>query len=105
MRKVNLQDALDRFSEHWKPRIVGELNGQHVKLAKFKGDFVWHSHDDEDELFYVVKGQMEMQLRDQVVTVGGGGAHHHPSGSGALPPSGRGGPPHALRACWDTQYR
>lgn len=64
MNKVNLRQKLDSFSEHWNPKIVGELNGQHVKLVKLQGDFVWHHHDHEDELFMVVKGRLCMQLRD-----------------------------------------
>ena len=67
MEKVNLSEKLSRFSDHWNPRIVGELNGQHVKLAKFKGEFVWHKHDAEDELFYVLKGSFKMQFRDKTV--------------------------------------
>ncbi len=67
MQKVNLNDKLALFSDHWNPRIVGELNGQHVKLAKLKGEFVWHKHDDEDELFYVLKGQFKMEFRDKTV--------------------------------------
>jgi mannose-6-phosphate isomerase-like protein (cupin superfamily) len=63
MEKVNLAAKLARFSEHWSPKIVGELNGQHVKLAKLKGEFVWHHHDDEDELFLVIKGRLRMELR------------------------------------------
>lgn len=69
MEKVNIQHKLSLFSEHWSPRIVGELNGQHVKLVKFKGEFVWHKHDHEDELFYVVKGSFNMEYRDKTVTV------------------------------------
>lgn len=69
MEKVNIQQKLSLFSEHWSPKIVGELNGQHVKLVKFKGEFVWHKHDDEDELFYVVKGSFNMEYRDKTITV------------------------------------
>lgn len=69
MNKVNLKDKLDRFSEHWSPKIVGELNGQHVKLAKLKGEFVWHKHDNEDELFYVIQGTLKMEFRDKTVVV------------------------------------
>jgi len=65
MKKVNLADKLASFSEHWSPRIVGELNGQHVKLVKFQGEFVWHHHDDEDELFLVVHGSFRMEYRDE----------------------------------------
>ncbi len=65
--KVVLAEKLAQFSEHWSPRIVGELNGQHVKLVKFVGEFVWHHHDHEDELFLVVSGSFEMQFRDRTV--------------------------------------
>jgi mannose-6-phosphate isomerase-like protein (cupin superfamily) len=64
MQKVSLDDALSRFTEHWSPRIVGGLNGQHVKLVKFQGEFVWHHHADEDELFLVVRGSFRMDYRD-----------------------------------------
>jgi mannose-6-phosphate isomerase-like protein (cupin superfamily) len=64
MQKVNLADVLGTFSEHWQPRIVGELNGQQVKVVKLAGEFVWHHHESEDELFLVLKGSMTMQLRD-----------------------------------------
>ena len=63
MDLVNLHDKLASFHDFWNPRIVGELNGQHVKLAKLKGEFVWHHHDTEDELFLVVAGRLRMQLR------------------------------------------
>lgn len=65
MEKVNIAGKLASFSEHWSPRIAGELNGQHVKLVKFRGDFVWHHHDDEDELFLVVRGSFRMEYRDE----------------------------------------
>lgn len=65
MRKVNLEEKFSQFSDHWNPRIIGELNNQHVKLAKFKGDFVWHSHENEDELFMVIKGRLLLRFRDQ----------------------------------------
>jgi mannose-6-phosphate isomerase-like protein (cupin superfamily) len=67
MDKVNLQEKLASFSDHWNPRIVGELNGQHVKLVKFQGPFVWHHHDDEDELFLVVQGRFRMEFQDRDV--------------------------------------
>jgi mannose-6-phosphate isomerase-like protein (cupin superfamily) len=60
MEKVNLREKLGQFDDHWNPRIVGELNGQHVKLVKFQGPFVWHRHEAEDELFLVVKGRFRM---------------------------------------------
>ena len=67
MEKINLDQKLSLFSDHWNPRIVGELNGQHVKLAKLKGEFVWHHHEHEDELFYVVKGKLRIEFRDKTV--------------------------------------
>jgi len=65
MNKVRLAEKFASFSDHWAPRIAGELNGQHVKLVKFQGDFVWHHHDHEDELFLVVRGSFRMEYRDE----------------------------------------
>lgn len=83
--KINIQEKLDRFDDHWNPRIVSELNGQQVKLAKLKGEFVWHSHAEEDELFYVLEGQLEMQFHDRSVWLSPGemitipkGVEHRP---------------------------
>lgn len=67
--KVNLQNKFSQFADYWNPRIAGELNGQHVKLAKLKGEFVWHHHEQEDELFLVVKGILRMELRDQTIDI------------------------------------
>ncbi len=85
MEKVNLAQKLGQFSESWQPRIVAELNGQHVKLVRFKGPFVWHHHDNEDELFLVVKGRFRMELRDRVIPLEAGeflvvprGVEHRP---------------------------
>ena len=72
MKKVNLEEQLGSFADYFNPRIAGELNGQQVKLVKFKGEFVWHHHDNEDELFYVVNGSFEMHLRDRIITVNKG---------------------------------
>jgi mannose-6-phosphate isomerase-like protein (cupin superfamily) len=69
INKVNIVNKLTQFDDYWNPRILGELNGQHVKLAKFKGEFVWHKHDKEDELFYVIKGNFTMEFRDRKVRV------------------------------------
>ena len=71
-KKVNLKEKLALFSEYWSPRIVGELNGQFVKLVKAKGTFDWHKHDEEDELFYVVKGSFKIELEDETVHVNEG---------------------------------
>jgi mannose-6-phosphate isomerase-like protein (cupin superfamily) len=86
MEKVNLAEKLSMFSDYFNPRVVGELNGQHVKLVKFNSDFVWHSHENEDELFYVVKGSFVMEFRDKNVTLNEGdflivprGVEHRPT--------------------------
>jgi mannose-6-phosphate isomerase-like protein (cupin superfamily) len=67
--KVNVAQKLSLFDEHWSPKIVGELNGQHVKLVKISGEFVWHHHDDEDEMFLVVDGRFRMEFRDGEVWI------------------------------------
>jgi mannose-6-phosphate isomerase-like protein (cupin superfamily) len=72
VQKVNLAQKLSTFSDYFNPKIVGELNGQHVKLVKFAGEFVWHHHDNEDELFYVVKGNFDMHLSDKIITINAG---------------------------------
>jgi len=82
---VNLTEKFALFRDHWSPKIVGELNGQQVKLVKFQGPFVWHKHDDEDELFLVHRGSFRMELRDGVVELRAGdflivprGVEHRP---------------------------
>ncbi len=72
LTKINLADKLAKFSEHWSPRIVGQVNDMHVKLVKLQGEFVWHHHDDEDELFLVIKGRLTMKLRDGELEIGEG---------------------------------
>lgn len=67
MEKVNLADKFALFDEYWSPKIVAELNGQHVKLAKISGEFDWHHHDNEDELFLVIRGRMSIELPDRSV--------------------------------------
>ena len=67
MTIVDLKEKFSLFDEYWKPKIVGELNGQYVKLAKLKGEFVWHQHENEDELFMVVQGNLKIKLKDQDV--------------------------------------
>lgn len=91
MDKVNLQEKLASFSDHWNPRIVAELNGQHVKLVKFQGPFVWHHHENEDELFLVVKGRFRMEFRDRDVWLEEGellvvprGVEHRPVAEGEV---------------------
>ncbi len=67
MDKINLNEKFSLFSEHWSPKIIGELNGQHIKLGKFQGEFIWHKHDDEDEAFFVMRGSFVMHLRDKTI--------------------------------------
>lgn len=67
MKKVNVSQKLLLFNEYWSPKIQGELNGQYVKLVKFKGEFVWHRHKNEDELFLVIKGKFRMEFRDKTI--------------------------------------
>lgn len=69
MEKINIAEKLSLFQDYFNPRIVGELNGQQVKLVKFCGEFVWHKHDNEDEMFYVLKGKFSIHFRDSVVEV------------------------------------
>ena len=85
MEKINLAAKLSLFNDYFNPRIVGELNGQQVKLVKFKGEFVWHHHDHEDELFYVINGSFDMQLEGRTITINEGeflimprGVEHRP---------------------------
>lgn len=70
--KVSLADKFARFTDHWSPKVVGELNGQQVKLAKLEGPFVWHKHDEEDELFLVHRGRLRLEFRDRVVELSAG---------------------------------
>ena len=67
--KINIREKLALFDEYWTPKIAGELNGQHVKLVKLSGEFVWHKHDNEDELFLVVQGALSMQFRERTVQI------------------------------------
>jgi mannose-6-phosphate isomerase-like protein (cupin superfamily) len=85
MNRVSLTDKLALIDEYWSPRVVGELNGQHVKLAKLRGEFIWHRHEVEDELFLVLKGRLVIELREGNVTLGEGeflivprGVEHRP---------------------------
>lgn len=91
MERIDLREKLERFDERWSPRIVAELNGQHVKLAKLEGEFVWHAHADEDELFLVLAGRLRIELRDGVVELGPGqmavvprGVEHRPVAAGEV---------------------
>lgn len=86
MERINLAEKFSLFSEQWSPKVVAELNGQHVKIAKLKGEFVWHQHDAEDELFLVVRGQLRLEFRDRTVVLEEGemmvvpaGVEHRPA--------------------------
>jgi mannose-6-phosphate isomerase-like protein (cupin superfamily) len=86
MQKINLAEKFSLFTEYWDPKIAGELNGQQVKLVKFKGPFIWHRHENEDELFLVIKGSFVMEFRDKVVELTAGeflivprGTEHRPN--------------------------
>ncbi len=84
--KINVAEKLKLITQHWQPGIVAELNGQHIKLVKLQGEFPWHSHDNEDELFFVLQGAITLELRDRVVALDAGeffvvprGVEHRPS--------------------------
>ena len=84
-RKVNLAEKLRQFQDHWKPRTVAQLNGSDVMVVKVQGEFVWHKHDDTDDFFLVLEGELQVRLRDRTVTLGPGelfvvpkGVEHQP---------------------------
>ena len=85
MQKVNLEEKLSQFTEHWQPRTVGQFNGHDIMVVKARGEFVWHSHEDTDDLFLVLKGRLSIELRDRSVELGPGelfvvprGVEHRP---------------------------
>lgn len=85
MAKVNLESKLSQFTEHWQPRTVAQFNGHDIMVVKAKGEFVWHSHDDTDDLFLVLKGNLKIELRDKTIELGPGelfvvpkGVEHRP---------------------------
>ncbi|MBP1905174.1 mannose-6-phosphate isomerase-like protein (cupin superfamily) [Paenibacillus turicensis] len=69
MQKVNIKEKLSKFNEHWSPKIIGEINDCYVKVVKLQGEFVWHKHDDEDEMFLVIKGTLTIKLRTEDITL------------------------------------
>lgn len=85
MDKINISEKFKLFSDYFNPRIVADLNGQHVKLAKLKGKFIWHSHENEDELFLVVKGKLTIEFRDNSVEINEGEFIVIPKGTEHLP--------------------
>ncbi len=85
MNKINLKQKFSLFDEYWTPKIIGELNGQYVKLAKVKGEMVWHKHDKEDELFLIIKGSLTIKLREKDVELNEGDVFIVPKGVEHLP--------------------
>ena len=85
MNGINLKEKFSLFKEYWNPKIVGELNGQYVKLAKLKGEFVWHKHENEDELFMVVKGKLTIRLKERDIELEEGEFYIIPRGVEHLP--------------------
>ena len=100
IEKVNLLEKLGRIREQWKPRIAGELNGQQVKLVRFQGEFVWHHHEHEDELFLVVKGRFRMEFRDARSGWRRASSSSSPAGSSTGP-----SPRKRPRSCCSSRHR
>jgi mannose-6-phosphate isomerase-like protein (cupin superfamily) len=92
MKVINIKSKFDQFSDQWSPKVIADLNGQHVKLAKIEGEFVWHDHKDEDELFYIVKGSLDIEFRDRKVTL--------QEGEMIVVPKGVEHKPIAKEECW-----
>ena len=91
MNKIDLKEKFSMVTDHWSPKIVAELNGQHVKIAKIKGEFEWHHHENEDELFWIIRGEMKMHLRDETIALSPGqifvvpkGVEHKPEAIGEV---------------------
>jgi len=88
--KVRLSDAFAAFSDHWAPRIVGSYNGNDIRIVKAEGDFVWHVHDDTDDFFLVLEGELDVELRDRTITLGPGELYIVPRGVEHRPVARRG---------------
>ena len=80
MGKINLKEKLALFSDHWSPKIITEMNEYQIKLVKIKGDFVWHNHEDTDELFFVIEGKMKIEFKDKIVELNEGEMYVVPKG-------------------------
>jgi len=80
MGKINLKEKLALFSDHWSPKIITEMNDYQIKLVKIKGDFVWHNHEDTDELFFVIEGKMKIEFKDKIVELNEGEMYVVPKG-------------------------
>lgn len=88
----DLEATFDQVTEHWSPKVIGQLNGQYVKIAKVLGEFVWHKHDDEDELFYIVKGRLQIEYEDHIADL--------EAGQFTIVPKGKMHRPVAKEECW-----
>ena len=80
MKVINIKEKFNQFSEHWTPKKIGELNGQQILLAKLKGEFIWHAHDNEDELFMIIKGLLIIEFRDKTIELNEGEMYIIPKG-------------------------
>lgn len=80
MKSINFADKLSKFSDHWSPKVIAEMNDYQFKLAKLEGEFVWHNHPDTDEVFIVIEGSMKIELEDGVVELGAGEMYVVPKG-------------------------
>ena len=85
MYSISLKQKFELFNEYWTPKILGKFNGQLIKIAKLKGEFIWHNHENEDELFFIVKGKLEIRYRDNTVHLSEGDIHIVPKGTDHLP--------------------
>jgi len=92
MQVINLKQKFSLFNDHWSPKIIGELNQQLVKIAKVKGEFVWHDHKEEDELFFIIKGQLKIEFREKTMTLN--------EGEMIIIPKGMEHKPVAEKECW-----
>lgn len=92
MQVINIKSKFNQFTDQWSPKVIADLNGQQVKLARLEGEFVWHDHKDEDELFYVVKGRLILEFRDKTVTLN--------EGDMIVVPKGVEHKPIAKEECW-----
>lgn len=85
MEKINLEEKFQLFNEYWSPKIIGEFNDSYVKIAKFKGEFTWHNHKNEDEMFYIIKGILTVKLRDKDIRLQEGESIIIPKGTDHMP--------------------
>lgn len=81
MKVINILEKFNLFNEHWTPKKIGELNGQQLLLAKLKGEFIWHTHENEDELFFIIKGCLKIELRDKIIELNEGEIFIIPKGT------------------------